>query len=65
MTGALYLERLPIITPPLSKLEQEYREYKLQQETEQSLLSDFEISKKEEEWAILIFEQLHELNMLW
>ncbi|XP_078340173.1 large ribosomal subunit protein mL46-like [Crassostrea virginica] len=49
VTGALYLERLPIITPPLSKLEQEYREYKLQQETEQSLLSDFEISKKEEE----------------
>lgn len=31
------------------RLEQEYKEYKLQQEVEQSLLSEYEITKKEEE----------------
>lgn len=49
LAGALYLERLPVITPKMTRLEQEYKEYKLHQEVEQSLLSEYEITKKEEE----------------
>lgn len=49
LAGALYLERLPVITLKMTRLEQEYKEYKLQQEVEQSLLSEYEITKKEEE----------------
>lgn len=54
LAGALYLERLPVITPIMTRLEQEYKEYKLQQEVEQSLLSEYEITKKEEEERLAI-----------
>ncbi|XP_011428481.3 large ribosomal subunit protein mL46 [Magallana gigas] len=54
LAGALYLERLPVITPKMTRLEQEYKEYKLQQEVEQSLLSEYEITKKKEEERLAI-----------
>ncbi|XP_055998975.1 39S ribosomal protein L46, mitochondrial-like [Ostrea edulis] len=49
LVGAMYLERLPVITPPLRKIEKRYKEYRHQIEVENSLLSDYEIAKIQEE----------------
>ncbi|XP_061186717.1 large ribosomal subunit protein mL46-like [Saccostrea echinata] len=49
LMGAMYIERIPVITPPMKKIEREYKEYRQQLEMEQSLLSDYENAKTEEE----------------